>query len=1070
MDPARLLDPRGLRRRGGAAAQNGAVPVQAPAAQPAFDPRALLNPRAPKRPASDTQSDRGRDPEDQSQIGQVNLVERLHNVHYRADSPAKRAKTDGDVKSRQHTPVQGGSTLQVNPPNWGSAPIPPPQVPQQLQPPPIDLTMSDDDEVQVMQDNGSQIVCIGRVKQAYVQSHLVPFPDPQKYRGNHGSQGRIKVSFRRIVKNNTNNIMVVDPTGREFGRVDLRTSLGLVPLMDGAKVNGLQWIVSTEPRRKHPNEGAPGTPLSTLIALTLQLYCPRRFAQQIGQFLNSRNIKLGDPQIEMAKYDYFNPQTMASFTVREAEDPAFAEHRYPNGRAVDAAPVYHNLRSQEDIKSDIMQMFDSLEDHANLPLRKQSDRIKTPLLKHQEQALYFMTEKETEWNDEKGERKDALWKAQYASDGRKEYVHVITGKREDKPENVRGGILADEMGLGKTLSILSLIMDEDSLAAAKAFAASPPGRIRQTQTFYKNSRATLLLCPLSTMVNWQNQIRDHFDPDRAPKFLFWHGADRKYLSPESLADTDIVITTYHMVAADALDTSKALGRIHWFRIVLDEAHQIRSGQSQQAVAVYSLAAERRWAVTGTPVQNRLDDMQALFKFLGVKPFDSTSQFKRFISNPFKECDESVVPKLQLLVGSLTLRRLKDGNVVLPKRTDLVVELEFSPDERKLHDWFENDTARQIRAVTTGDKIGGQIYAKILKAILYLRLICAHGRDLLSDEALKLTEGMSMDNPVELRDGEELAPVLTHKAAYEMLDLMDQTGNCKCNYLGCQNTIFERNEDSDPGSDPESDIIGAMTPCYHLVCAEHIERCKDDWARAMAKQRSTDGRFRCESCTQMIQPILFELTWTNYDKYRDDLEERKKNVNLAKKLGAYTGPHTKTKALLEDLRKNAEESAAHPNEPPIKSVVFSCWTTHLDLIAVALDDNGHKYCRLDGRMNRKKRDQSLETFANDPTVPIILVSIGAGGLGLNLTSANKAYVMEPQFNPAAEAQAVDRVHRLGQTREVTIKRFVMRNSFEGKILDLQRKKKTLAELTMGGKKKSKEQVAREKLEDLRTLFR
>lgn len=122
------------------------------------------------------------------------------------------------------------------------------------------------------------------------------------------------------------------------------------------------------------------------------------------------------------------------------------------------------------------------------------------------------------------------------------------------------------------------------------------------------------------------------------------------------------------------------------------------------------------------------------------------------------------------------------------------------------------------------------------------------------------------------------------------------------------------------------------------------------------------------------------------------------------------------------------------------------------------------------MNRKKRDQSLETFANDPTVPIILVSIGAGGLGLNLTSANKAYVMEPQFNPAAEAQAVDRVHRLGQTREVTIKRFVMRNSFEGKILDLQRKKKTLAELTMGGKKKSKEQVAREKLEDLRTLFR
>lgn len=141
-----------------------------------------------------------------------------------------------------------------------------------------------------------------------------------------------------------------------------------------------------------------------------------------------------------------------------------------------------------------------------------------------------------------------------------------------------------------------------------------------------------------------------------------------------------------------------------------------------------------------------------------------------------------------------------------------------------------------------------------------------------------------------------------------------------------------------------------------------------------------------------------------------------------------------------------------------------------MIAVALDDNGYTYCRLDGRMNRKARDRALETFASDDSVHIILVSIGAGGLGLNLTSASKAYVMEPQFNPAAEAQAVDRVHRLGQTREVTIKRFIMHNSFENKIMDLQRKKKTLAELTMGGKKKSKEQVAKEKLEDLRSLFR
>jgi SNF2 family DNA or RNA helicase len=152
------------------------------------------------------------------------------------------------------------------------------------------------------------------------------------------------------------------------------------------------------------------------------------------------------------------------------------------------------------------------------------------------------------------------------------------------------------------------------------------------------------------------------------------------------------------------------------------------------------------------------------------------------------------------------------------------------------------------------------------------------------------------------------------------------------------------------------------------------------------------------------------------------------------------------------------------------VVFSTWTTHLDLIEIALHNNGHKHVRLDGRMPREARNRSLSAFDKDDSVTVILVSIGAGGLGLNLTKANKAFVMEPQFNPAAEAQAVDRVHRLGQTREVTIKRFIMENSFEEKMLDLQRKKKALADLTMNREKSSKEQAAKQKLEDLRSLFR
>lgn len=192
--------------------------------------------------------------------------------------------------------------------------------------------------------------------------------------------------------------------------------------------------------------------------------------------------------------------------------------------------------------------------------------------------------------------------------------------------------------------------------------------------------------------------------------------------------------------------------------------------------------------------------------------------------------------------------------------------------------------------------------------------------------------------------------------------------------------------------------------------------------------------------------------------------------MSKKVASYSGPSTKTQALLHDLNEHRTWSLINPTERPIKSVVFSCWTTHLDLIEIALKNNVYTYCRLDGRMSREKRDTSMRLFREDPSVTVMLVSIGAGGLGLNLTTANKVFMMEPQFNPAAEAQAVDRVHRLGQDREVVIKRFIMQDSFEEKMVELQMKKKMLADLTMSRQRKSKEEQTRQRLEELRSLFR
>ncbi|KAF1996594.1 hypothetical protein P154DRAFT_556182 [Amniculicola lignicola CBS 123094] len=1056
MDPAWLLDPKGARAR-----QEREQPR---IHQPAYDAHSLLNPKsASKRPASE---DRGRELEQGPAGGQLSLVERLHHVQERTASPSKRVKTDNNKRVIKSAPTSSGA-LNLNSatngrpaqplPTFGPAPTPPATAA-------IDLTMSDDeDEIQVLKDNSSELVCIGRLKQCYIQSHTVPFNDPKKYPGNMGQQARIRVRLRRGGSKSLN-ILVVDPTGKEFGRIDLKTAQGLAPLIDASAVNGLRLEAVTEPRRKQPGEGPPGSALSTLIALSLQLYCPRKFTHNIGNFLRSKNLQLIDPIFDLNKHNYYNPHNGNNFQTADVARDDF-QVQIPGGGSGGAPIGNYAIRSVEEIRHDVQSMFDTMISAEDLPERDQSSMIETPLMSHQKQALFFMTDKEQQWPVDIEARKDCLWKPKYLQNGQKKYVHIITGDESNiLPDRPRGGILADEMGLGKTLSILSLIADAESMDAAEKFGtlappplAAPLGQRLPPQQVL-NSRATLLICPLSTMVNWKMQIEEHFG-QTSLKWCNYHGTSRNNYSVSELADHDLILTTYHIVAQEWEKWLKPLNRIKYFRIVLDEAHTIRTSTTQQSRGVCALAAQRRWAVTGTPVQNRLDDLGALFKFLRVSPFDTSDGFTRHILTPFKNADEDIVAKLQLLVSSVTIRRVKKGLIELPRRYDNIVRLEFSTDERKLHELFEQDSARKVNAVTAGEKLGGHAYASILTAILNLRLICAHGRDLLSDEALKLTDGLTYDNPLQIEEDEHEAPALTRKAAYDMLELLRQTDTARCQY--CRANVLENEDD-------EEDNIGSMTPCYHIICPRHEDTLRKDWT----KRTEPDQRVTCQFCESRVRPTTYKLTLSEWDKAEEEQEKLKKDPKLAKKLGAYTGPHTKTKALLQDLNEHEQWSQANPTEAPIKSVVFSSWTTHLDLIQVALDNHGFRghYTRLDGRMRREARNKALELFADDPTIKIILISIGAGGLGLNLTNANKVYVMEPQFNPQAEAQAVDRVHRLGQTREVTIKRFIMDNSFEEKMLELQEKKRALADLTMAREKTTKEQGAKQRLAQLRSLFR
>jgi hypothetical protein len=771
-----------------------------------------------------------------------------------------------------------------------------------------------------------EIICIGKVKHTYIQAHTVPFPDPKKYLGNSGQQGRIKVAFRRTGNNRNNHgIMVTDPTGKEFGKVDMKTAFGLCPLIDAAKASGLAWMAWTDIRRKQANEGQPGSPFSGLISMTLQLYSPRRHARDIGKYLKAKNISLIRPQFELQRYDYYNPQDGDFLTRNQALRPDFqAEMFNQQAPTPGAAGSSYVLRSVDEIRADVADVFDTVVSSSDeVPTREPSSHIKTELYPHQKQALYFMWDKEQDHSGtEHDERKDALWKPKYRDNGRKSYIHVITGEEAVvKPKPSRGGILADEMGLGKTLSILSLVADDDSIKAAAEFVKMRPPPVNPQSNMIQpriNSKATLLICPLSTMTNWKEQIKEHFPAGKSTlRWTRYHGSERFAMGAKELAEYDIVITTYHIIAKDIMDKKRALPQINWFRIVLDEAHTIRNPTSQSK-ATCMLFGQRRWAVTGTPVQNRLEDLGALFNFIQLSPFNTTQGFNHYVVAPFKNADPEVVPKLQLLVSTVTMRRTKEIiKDKVPHRNDLIIKLNFSKEERQLHDWFEKDTQRKVNVATSGNKIGGNTYAKILTAILNMRLICAHGRDLLSDDALKTTDGMTVDNPMEIGEDETEVPALTRQQAYEMLDLLDQTDSAECVF--CTQTSNQKRSVLDADSDDEddngnvSDTFGFMTSCYHVVCPTHLKKLRQQWKESLLP----DGLVDCQICGDRNKPNAFELKRGDYREYQEERERIRKDPKLAKKVGSYTGPHTKTQALINDLDEHRSWSDQHPEERPIK---------------------------------------------------------------------------------------------------------------------------------------------------------
>lgn len=564
------------------------------------------------------------------------------------------------------------------------------------------------------------------------------------------------------------------------------------------------------------------------------------------------------------------------------------------------------------------------------------------------------------------------------------------------------------------------------------------------------------------MNNWVSQVKEHLEEGAISYYVF-HGPYRT-TDIDELRKYDLVITTYSTILSELSGRGSKRGlsplvQMNMFRIVLDEAHVIREQSAAQSQAIFRLNGQRRWSVTGTPVQNRLEDLASVTRFLRLYPYDEKAKFASIILSRFKIGDPSVFVSLRVLVDSFTLRRVKD-KINLPARNDKIVMLDFSEQEARLHEFFrqESDVMMKVIANESKGTMGGRMYHHVLKAMMLLRQISAHGKELLDKEDRERLKGMSVHEAIDLEEGEgeDMTGAIDRKA-YEMFSLMEESSAAVC--AVCNKQLVENAESNTAGP------MAVMLPCFDVLCIDCFAPIKQQFSMQQPELTT-----KCLVCEGSIPATYSAITMAGLQQYTDSRAEAKNSRKKAKLLGEYEGPHTKTKALISHLLDTAEQSS-RSEEKPIKSVVFSAWTSHLDLIEIALKDNGlDGFARIDGTMTLPARNQALDSFAVNDKITILLATIGAGGVGLNLTSASRVYVMEPQYNPAAVAQAVDRVHRLGQTREVTTIQFLMKASIEEKIFEMAKKKQQLAEDSMARGKLDKREVQEARMQAYRSLFR
>ncbi|XP_068559078.1 DNA excision repair protein ERCC-6-like [Cebidichthys violaceus] len=514
----------------------------------------------------------------------------------------------------------------------------------------------------------------------------------------------------------------------------------------------------------------------------------------------------------------------------------------------------------------------------------------------------------------------------------------------------KGGILADDMGLGKTIQVISFLsgMYDSELA-----------------------KHTLLVMPTSLITNWTKEFAK-WTPGMRVKEFHGTGKERTRNLEKVQRRSGVVITTYTMVMNNWQQLSSYNGgEFTWDYVILDEAHKIKNTSTKSAKSVYAIPSKNRVLLTGTPVQNNLKEMWALFDFACHGTLLGTARtFKTEYENPITRAREKDATPGEKALGS----RMSENLMTI------------------IQPYF----LRRTKAEVQKDKINRE-----------------------------QQEGKDGRVPKPQKDSGAVMPTLKRKN-----DLIVWT------YLSAvQEDIYRQFISLDHIKEllmttrsPLAELNIMKKLCDHprLFSAAAIAKLGLEESRADGQQNGN-----------------VEVDPGSIANIPDDtlISESGKLVFLF--------------ALLERLRDEGH-----------RTLVFAHYRKVLDIIERILGNRGFKVMRLDGTITQiAERERLITRFQADRSYSVFLLTTQVGGVGITLTAADRVVIYDPSWNPATDAQAVDRAYRIGQTENVVIYRLITCGTVEEKIYRRQVFKDSLIRQSTGDKKNPFRYFSRQDLKEL-----